>query len=116
MVAMHLANALQHAGKSVLLSDRLQARALRPAPEGVTCIHLDLERPGLHRSRLCEPTGLAAGGGCEVDVRGVDRHRAGAALPHGSTHSVTLSVTGTTIGRRLQKALSMADTIGAALH
>jgi Helix-turn-helix domain, rpiR family len=112
MVAVHLGNALQHAGKVVLLADRLPSRALRPAQAHVTCVNVDLERPGLHRVHPTPSGEPAPIGGHQIDVQGVDRHFSVRASPH----TLCLPVSGSTLGRRLQKALSMANTIGAALH
>ncbi len=111
MAAMHLGDALQRVGKCVLLADQLQLRAHR-ADASVTCIHLDLERPGLQADPSIETRCLAGFVGHQIHLLGTDRLR-GSNVHH---HQLTLPVFGSTLGRRLQKALSIADMIETALH
>jgi DNA-binding MurR/RpiR family transcriptional regulator len=114
LVAMHLGDALQRLGKCVLLADPCQLRAHQAhrADGQGTCICLDLERPRLHAERSVDAGHLTGFDGHQVHLLGTDRLR-GATV---SAQQLTLPVFGSTQGRRLQKALSIADTIEAALH
>jgi Helix-turn-helix domain, rpiR family len=114
MVAMQLGDALQRGGKFVLMIDQCQARAQQLADAAVTCIHLDLERPRLHAERSFR-SGSRSGvgsGGHQIHLLGTDRLHG----PNVSVDTLTLPVFGCTLGRRLQKALSIANTIESALH
>ncbi len=113
MVAMHLGDALQAAGKFVLLAD---ACHVGPNADGVvepTCIHVDLERsrdPG--HATSSSASGLSVRRGQHVHLLGTHRMLE----PSVFLQKLTLPVFGSTLGRRLQKALSIADTISTALH
>jgi hypothetical protein len=104
LVAIHLGNALQRVGKCVVLSDR-------PQQAGIL-IDIDLERTDLPAEDVVEQGWLSISR--QVSLHGTRRHRLLSAQPEAGR--LVLVIAGSTLGRRLQKALSIADTIEAALH
>jgi Helix-turn-helix domain, rpiR family len=104
LVAIHLGNALQRVGKCVVLSDR-------PQQAGIL-IDIDLERTDLPAEGVVEQGRLSISR--QVSLHGTRRHRLLSAQPEAGR--LVLVIAGSTLGRRLQKALSIADTIEAALH
>jgi Helix-turn-helix domain, rpiR family len=113
MVAMHLGDVLQAAGKFVLLADSCQIGHPAEGAAEPVCIHVDLERGrGPAYPSSTDRSGLVVRRGQHVHLLGTQR----LLKPTTFMQKLTLPVFGSTLGRRLQKALSIADTISTALH
>jgi Helix-turn-helix domain, rpiR family len=112
MAAMQLGDALQRIGKIVLLTDPVRTNAATPWAGEALQVVIDLDRPARPGPTGRSQASTDAGVGKRIDLIGTDRLQQAQLTPD----NVSLPIFGNTPGRRMQKVLSIADTIEVALR